>query len=145
MDGWSRQLWSESEPDKLTTKLTVVEFEINDKIRAWIAVVGGEIEYVEECLTCRMSLVMSNGMLVAEVDGWIINASRAFRVLYGAVFSDSHLTVATKRKVYNSCVHTVLLYGSKCWTMFQRDQMPLTTSAIIRTVLNITNRQKWEQ
>ena len=56
---------------------------------------------------------MSNGRLHAEVDRRIANASKAFGALRKAVFDDENLSLSTKRKVYNACVISVLLYGSE--------------------------------
>ena len=38
-------------------------------------------------------------------------ASRAFRALRKAVFLDINLWLSTKKKIYNACVMSVLLYG----------------------------------
>ncbi len=45
----------------------------------------------------------------------IARASKPFGALRKAVFQDKNLTLVTKRKVYQGCVLSVLLYGSECW------------------------------
>ena len=90
---------------------------------------------------------MSSGRMDAEVDRRIANASKAFGALRRAVFKDSNLTITTKRKVYKACVLSVLLYGSECWTPLRNhlNRLYAFHHRCIRTVLNITNKQQWEQ
>ena len=85
--------------------------------------------------------------LDAEVDRRIANASKAFGALRRAVFKDSNLIITTKRKVYKACVLSVLLYGSECWTPLRNhlNRLDAFHHRCIRTVLNITNKQQWEQ
>ena len=47
-----------------------------------------------------------------DVERRIAQASKAFGALRKAVFLDKNLTLTT-RKVYQACVLSVLLYGSK--------------------------------
>ena len=56
-------------------------------------------------------LIAENGRIDAEVDKRIANASKAFGALRQAVFKDAHLSINTKRKVYQACVLSVLMYG----------------------------------
>ena len=51
------------------------------------------------------------------MDRWIAQASKAFGALRKSVFLDKNLSLCTKRKVYNACVLSVLLYGAECWTL----------------------------
>ena len=90
---------------------------------------------------------MSNGRLHAEVDRRIANASRAFGSLHKADFNDDNLTLTVKRKVYNSCVLSILLYESESWTLLRSHLKRLDGfhRKCIRTVLRITNQQQWEQ
>ena len=82
-----------------------------------------------------------------EVDKRIPNASKAFGALRQAVFKDKHLTIATKRRIYNACVLSVLLYGSECWVPLRRDLKKLNSfhHKCVRTVLGITNQRQWEE
>ena len=84
--------------------------------RASIEVRGSEIECVDEFVYLG-SLIVVNGRLDAEVDRRVANTSKAFGALHRAVFGD---TLAVKRKLYNSCVLSILLYGSECWTLLRR-------------------------
>ena len=73
----------------------------------------GAVEWVSE-FPYLGSVVAQDGRSHIEVDKRIANASKAFGALRRAVFKDEHLTVATKRCIYNACVLSVLLYGSEC-------------------------------
>ena len=44
------------------------------------------------------------------------------------MFLDNNLTLTTKKKVYRTCVLSVLLYGSECWT--PRQQAKLLSSHV---------------
>ena len=66
------------------------------------------------------SIIADDGRIDTETDRRIANASKAFGALRQAVFKDDNLSVATKRKVYQSCVLSVLLYGAECWTPLRR-------------------------
>jgi hypothetical protein len=92
------------------------------------------------------SVVSSNGRIDEEVDYRIAKASKAFGALRRAVFKDSNLTITTKRRVYEACVLSILLYGSECWTPLRRHLKRLNAfhHHNIRTVLGITNRQQWD-
>ena len=74
---------------------------------------GGVVEWVSE-FPYLGSLVVEDGRSHQEVDKRIANTSRAYGALRRAVFKDSHLSMATKKSVYNACVPSVLLYGSEC-------------------------------
>ena len=75
------------------------------------------------------------------------NASKAFGALRQAVFKDKHLTVATKRRIYNACMLTVLLYSSECWAPLRRDLKKLNRfhHRCVCTVLGITSQRQWEK
>ena len=128
------------------TKLSVCGYGINEEDKKPIAVNGGEIECIDE-FPYLGSVVMSNGRLYAEVDRCIANASRAFGALRKPVFDDENLSLSTKRKVYNACVLSVLLYGSETWTLLRKHVKRLDGfhHKCVRTVLRITNQQQWEQ
>ena len=76
-----------------------------------------------------------------------MKALRAFRCLRRAVFKDRDLTTMTKRKIYQACVLSVLLYASECWTLLNRHKRKLDAfhRRCVRTILGITNREQWEQ
>ena len=77
----------------------------------------------------------------------IAQASKAFGALRKAVFLDKNLTLTTKRKVYQACVLSVLLYGSECWTPLRKHINKLNSfhHRCVRAILGISNRQQWEE
>ena len=114
--------------------------------RAPIQVGDSEVECVDE-FTYLGSIISSNGLTDAEVDRRIANASKAFGALRPAVFNDRNLIMNTKRQVYQTCVLSVLLYGSECWTLLRRHLNRLNAfhHHCIRSILGITRKQQWEQ
>ena len=127
------------------TKLLVTGHGIMSEDTAPITVGEGVIECVDEFPYLGF-VVMSSCRLDAEVDKRTANASKAFWTLCCAVFNDSNLTITTKRKIYQACVLSILLYGCECWTPLRRHLNRLNAfhHRCIRTVLGITNRQQWE-
>ena len=63
------------------------------------------------------------------------------------VFLDRNLSLQTKRKVYQACVLSVLLYGAECWIPLRRQVKQLNTfhHRCIRSILGISNKQKWDE
>ena len=59
-------------------------------------------------------MIADSGRMDVDVERRIAGALRAFGPLRKAVFQDKNLTLQTKRKVYQACVLSVLLYGSEC-------------------------------
>lgn len=112
--------------------------------RASIAVRGSEIECVDEFVYLG-SLIVVNGRLDAEVDRRVANASKAFGALHRAVFDDSNLSLAAKRKVYNSCVLSMDLNAGQCYVDTLIKRLNGFHHRCIHTVLKITNKQQWEQ
>ena len=82
-----------------------------------------------------------------DVNRRITQASKAFGALRKSVFMDKDLQVVTKRKVYQACVLSVLLYGSECWKPLKKQLKRLDPfhNRCVRTILGITNKQQWEQ
>ena len=60
---------------------------------------------------------------------------------------DRDLKLETKRSDYQACVLSVLLYGSECWTPFNKHLRKLDAfyHRCIRTILGISNLQQWSQ
>ena len=129
----------------LKTKLLAMGCSLTEDM-APIVVGGDTIERVDE-FPYLGSVVMSSGRIDAEVNRRLAGASRAFGALCHAVFNDSNLTITTKRKVYQSCVLSVLLCGCECWTTLRKQLNSLNAfhHRCIRTVLGITNKQQWQQ
>lgn len=126
------------------TKHMVTGRETITEDKAPIPINGGAIEAVGE-FPYLGSMIAASGRMDVDVDKRIYQASRAFRALHKAVFMDRHLTTKTKRKVYQACVLSVLLYGSECWTPLKKHLQKLNAyhQRCIRTILGISNRQQW--
>ena len=69
---------------------------------------GGDIE-VGDKFPYLGSLVENSGRSAVDVERRMAQASRAFGALRKAVFLDNNLSLKTKRRIYNSCVLSVLL------------------------------------
>jgi len=76
----------------------------------------------------------------ADVERRITKASQAFGALKKTVFRDKNLTLSTKRKIYQACVLSVLLYGAECWIPLKKHIRKLNTfhNRCLRTILRIT-------
>ena len=66
------------------------------------------------------STLSRNGSLDAEISRRIAKVSTAFGELEKRVWSDRGTTTNTKLSVYETCVLTVLLYGSETWTTYRQ-------------------------
>ena len=126
------------------TKHLVVGSEAEDEDKAPITVEGGEIEGVEE-FPYLGSIIASSGAMDPDVYRRVAQAFCAFGALRKAVFLDKDLTLTTKRKVYQACVLSVLLYGAECWTLFRRHTRKLNSfhHRCIRIILGISNHEQW--
>ena len=101
------------------TKLMVCGPNIEEEEKAPIQVGNSMIKCVES-FTYLGSAVSSNVKMDVEVDRRIASAFKAFGALCQAVFRDKNLSITTKRRVYQACVLSVLLYGSECWVPLHR-------------------------
>ena len=128
------------------TKHMVTGRQVVDGDREPIAVAGGEICSVDE-FPYLGSMIASSGRIDVDVESRIAKASRAFGALRKAVFLDKDLTLRTKRKVYQACVTSVLLYGAECWVPLRKHNKKLNTfhHRCIRIILGISNRQQWSE
>ena len=83
----------------------------------------------------------------SDVERRIAQAFKAFGSMRRALFMDKDLSIRTKRKIYQACVISVLLYGSECWTLLRRHKRKLDSfhHRCVRTILGISNRQQWAQ
>jgi len=93
------------------------------------------------------SHMTSDGELDREIEKRIAAASRALGALCHAVFWNRTLSVLTKRLLYQACVLSVLLYGGECWTPYKRHLVCLDRfqNQCVRTILEISRKQQWEQ
>ena len=128
------------------TKFMVVGSGIEDEDLQPIVIEGGEIENVKE-FSYLGSLIAENGRIDTKVDKRIANVSKAFGALHQAVFKGAHLSIYTKRKVYQACVLSALMYGGECWTPLRKHLKKMNTfhHRCIHTVLGITNKRQWEE
>ena len=92
-------------------------------------------------------VVDSSGRLDAQVNRRVAQASKAFGVLRKAVFLGKNLRIATKRRIYNVCVLSVLLYGAECWIPLRQYEKKVNAfhHRCIRAILDISNRQQWSE
>ena len=130
----------------IKTKSMPVGREVTPEDMSPLSVGGEEIESVSE-FPYLGSVVSSDGRMELDVNRRITQASKAFGALRKSVFMDKDLQVVTKRKVYQACVLSVLLYGSECWTPLKKQLKRLDSfhNRCVRTILGITNKQQWEQ
>ena len=128
------------------TKHMVTGRMVEEEDLAPIVLDGGEVEAVKE-FPYLGSVVDSSGRLDAEVNRRVAQASKAFGALRKAVFLDKNLSMATKRRTYNACVLSVLLYGAECWIPLRRHEKKVNTfhHRYIRAILGISNRQQWSE
>ena len=128
------------------TKHMVVGREATESDKTSITIDGGEIEAVEE-FSYLESIIASSGAVDMEVDARIAKASRAFCALRRLVFLDRNLKVATKRRVYDACVLSILFYGCECWTPLKKHLRRLNTfhHRCIWTILGISNQEQWKK
>ena len=68
------------------------------------------------------SIIDSSGRANVDVERRVAQASRAFGALRKAVFLDKNLSRRTKRKIYDACVLSVLLYGAECWVLLKKQE-----------------------
>ena len=97
------------------TKVMAAGREVCSKDCSPIHTEHGDIEYVRD-FTYLGSTIEASGKLDLDVDCRITKPSKTIGALRKAVFEDKNLTTLTKRKVYDACVLSTLLYGSKLWT-----------------------------
>ena len=95
------------------TNLMVTGREVMTKDRVLIHVGSNPKESVTVFLYL-WSVISSSGRMQPDIDCRIAQVSRAFGALRKPVFN-TDFSLTAKRNVYQACVLSVLLYGSKCW------------------------------
>ena len=128
------------------TKAMVTGRLVEESDREPIVLEGGDIMTVDE-FPYLGSLIDSSGRAAVDMERRVAQASRAFGALRKAVFLDKSLSQKTKRKIYDACVLSVLLYGAECWVLLRKQEKKLNTfhHRCIRSILGISNRQQWSE
>ena len=108
------------------TKAMVTERPVEESDREPIVLEGGDIMMADK-FPYLGSLIDSSGRATVDVERGVAQASRAFGALRKAVFLDKNLSQKTKRKVYDACVLSVLLYGAECWVLLRKQEKKLNT------------------
>ena len=111
-----------------------------------MALDGGDIEVVSE-FPYLGSLIADSGRMDVDMDRQVAQASKAFGARRKSVFLDKSLSLATKRRLYNACVLSVLLYGSECWIPLRKHEKKMNSfyHRCVWTILGISNRQQWSE
>ena len=93
------------------------------------------------------SLIAASGQMDVDIERRIAKASQTLGALKKTVFRDKNFTLNTKRKVYQACVLSALLYDAECWIPLKKDIRKLNTfhHRCLRAILGITNRQQWNE
>ena len=127
------------------TKFQAVDYDLSPEDCIPLTVHGSVIDHVD-AFRYLGSMVTSNGRSSTDVHQCIAAASRAFGCLLRALFCSRDLSVCTKRLIYNTCVLSVLLYGSESWTLLQQDVRRLEKfhHHCIATILGISKRTRWQ-
>ena len=91
------------------------------------------------------SLLNTNGRSAPDISSRIVGASCAFGALRRPVFTDSNLSLATKRLVYGAWVLSLLLYCPECWVPLKPDLDALCPFHLrcIRSVMGVSQRNVW--
>ena len=129
------------------TKLMAVGREVTEADRAPLHLDGNNtIESVSE-FPYLGSMTEASSRMDSDVANRITQASKAFGALRRSVFEDKELTLQTKKKIYQACVLSVLLYASDCWIPLRKHKKKLDSfhHRCARTILGISNRQQWTQ
>jgi hypothetical protein len=90
------------------------------------------------------STMTSNLCLDKELSTRLGRASAVFGELGKRVWRNKHLTTATKIRVYEACVVSILLYGSPSWTTYRRqeDRLSAFHTRNLRAILGVTWKDK---
>ena len=77
---------------------------------------SGSIEMVDS-LPYLGSIVASDDKVTFELSARIAKTAKAFGCLRKPIFQNLNPSLSTKRAVYRAMVMSVLLYGTKMWTI----------------------------
>ena len=69
------------------------------------------------CVRACVSACVRACVCVCDVERRKLKNPKLFGALKKPDFRDKNLTLNTKRKVYQACVLSILLYGTECWIL----------------------------
>ena len=97
-----------------------------------------------ESFTYLGSSIDKAGKASTEVDTRIEKGGRAYQMWRKKVFRSANLSKATKMRVFQTLVMSVLLYGAETWTITQKDLKKLRTFHLkcLRDILGVT---RWDK
>ena len=127
------------------TKVMAAGREVCSKDCSPIHTEHGDIKYVRD-FTYLGSTIEASGKSDLEVDCRIAKASKTLGALRKAVFEDKNLTTLTKRKVYDACVLSTLLYSSESRSHFKKHLQELKSfhNRCLQSCLGISITTKWK-
>ena len=110
-----------------------------------VQVDSGSIDVVQD-FTYLGSNITDDGEVGSEVGTRIAKAARAFGCLKKAVFQNPHLSTATRRKVYQATVMSVLLYGAETWATKAKSMRRLNGfhNHCVRTIMGVSRHHQWK-
>ena len=90
------------------------------------------------------STITNNLSLDPEINKMIRNAATTLAHPTSRVWTNPKLTMKTKMAVYNACILSTLLYGSKTWTTYAHQEKRLNTFHLrsLRCILGISWQDK---
>lgn len=90
------------------------------------------------------STISSNAKIEKELRNRMGRASAAFHKLKDRLWSNKHVTIRVKAKVYRAVVLTTLLYGAETWTIYRQQVKKLHAYMMrqLRDILGITWQDK---
>ena len=100
-----------------STKTEVMALNVNNTTPIKL---GDEVLRYVDRFTYLGSVFTKGGGADEDINRRLSQASTAFRMLE-PVWRSSQYSCITKVKLYQSCVVSVLLYGSECWKMTDTD------------------------
>ena len=127
------------------TKFMVAGVGVTSVDTAGIPLHGQVVENVSSFVYLG-SVITPDVRSAGDVSRCLSLASRAFGSLQD-VFANRDLSLHVKRRLYNACVMTVLLYASECRCPLQGDLRRLDSfhHQCIRSILCVSRTQQWEE
>jgi hypothetical protein len=114
-----------------------------------VIVDSGSIEMVDNFVHLG-SCIAADSELQAEVSCHIGKASKAFGRPQQPIFQNRHLSITTKRSVYQAVILPILpilLYGVEAWTIMSNTIRRLDSfhNQCIGTIFGVTRYQQWQE